>query len=310
MAGFFSVGFNLLKNISSTVGVRADYFDFNESVNIAPRASVCYKIDESFSINASHGLFYQELPFVVLSQLNPGKRIKTPNATHTIIGLDKKIFDDTRLLIEAYNKEYDDFPIDPAQANLFLMDEIYYNGFENFLNHTHIIFIGRARSQGIELTLQKKMASDFYGLLAASYSKSQYRKSNGKWLDRVYDNRLTFSIEGGYKPNNLWEFSLRWIYAAGAPYTPFDPQASTNLNRAVLDENKINGKRYQDYHSMNIRFDRRFHFDRTNLVFYLSVWNAYNRKNVATYFWNQKENKQDVIYQWRMLPIFGFEYEF
>jgi len=61
---------------------------------------------------------------------------------------------------------------------------------------------------------------------------------------------------------------------------------------------------------MNIRFDRRFHFYQTNLLFYLSVWNVYNRKNIAEYFWNDKEQKQDAIYQWLILPIFGLEYEF
>jgi len=84
----------------------------------------------------------------------------------------------------------------------------------------------------------------------------------------------------------------------------------TKNHRAVFDENRINLARYPDYHSLNIRFDRRFHFSRTNLIFYFSVWNAYNRKNVATYFWNDREQKQDEIYQWLLLPIFGLEYEF
>ena len=61
---------------------------------------------------------------------------------------------------------------------------------------------------------------------------------------------------------------------------------------------------------MNVRFDRRFHFRSTNLIFYLSVWNVYNHKNIAQYFWNDKEQKQDVIYQWLILPVFGLEYEF
>lgn len=103
---------------------------------------------------------------------------------------------------------------------------------------------------------------------------------------------------------------MRWIYAGGAPYTPFDLEASQQLNRAVLDENRINEARYPDYHSLNVRLDRRFHFSSSNLIFYLSVWNAYDRKNIATYYWNEKENKQDVIYQWSMLPIFGLEFEF
>ncbi|MEJ2637660.1 MAG: hypothetical protein P8184_20525, partial [Calditrichia bacterium] len=107
-----------------------------------------------------------------------------------------------------------------------------------------------------------------------------------------------------------WEFSMRWIYAGGVPYTPFDQMQSWELNRAVLDESRVTMDRYPDYHSLNVRFDKRFLFDSSNLVFYFSVWNAYRRKNVAAYFWNQKENKQDTIYQWTMLPVFGLEYEF
>ena len=72
----------------------------------------------------------------------------------------------------------------------------------------------------------------------------------------------------------------------------------------------INGARLPDYHALNVRIDKRWFFKSSNLVAYISVWNAYNRKNVAQYFWNAKENKQGVIYQWGLLPIFGVEYWF
>ena len=147
-------------------------------------------------------------------------------------------------------------------------------------------------------------------MISAAAFRSRYRGGDDIWRDRVFDNRYLFNIEGGYKPNAQWEFSMRWIWAGGAPYTPLDIKASRQAQREVLDRNRINEKRYPDYHSMNIRFDRRFHFTRTNLVFYLSVWNVYNRKNIAAYYWNFEEQKQDELEQWRMLPIFGLEYEF
>ncbi|MEZ4762511.1 MAG: hypothetical protein R3C26_04680 [Calditrichia bacterium] len=56
-----------------------------------------------------------------------------------------------------------------------------------------------------------------------------------------------------------------------------------------------------------MRFDRRFLLQHTNIIFYLSVWNAYNRKNVAQYFWNATENAPDAISQWTLLPIFGLK---
>ena len=109
------------------------------------------------------------------------------------------------------------------------------------------------------------MAEDFYGLVSGSYFRSRYQDNNGIWRDRVFDNRYTFSAEGGYKPNNKWEFSMRWIYAGGAPYTPFNIAASETLYRGVFDGDKINEARYPDYHSLNVRFDRRFNFKRIQL---------------------------------------------
>ena len=158
--------------------------------------------------------------------------------------------------------------------------------------------------------IQKKLAADFYGLISCSYFRTRYQDLNETWRDRIFDNRIVASIEGGYKPNHLWEFSCRWLYAGGVPYTPFDEDLSTQYNQGIYDTSKINAVRYPDYHSLNVRFDRRFNFSSSNLVFYLSVWNAYAQKNIATYYWNQAENKKDVIYQWTMLPIFGLEFEF
>ncbi len=132
----------------------------------------------------------------------------------------------------------------------------------------------------------------------------------GVWRDRVYDNRWIFSVIGGYKPDQDWEYSIRWTYAGGGPYTPFDQQASTAANIGIIDQSRINAERYPDYHSLNLRVDRKFYFSSNMLDIYLSVWNAYNRKNVAGYFWNATENRQDTQYQWTVLPVLGVEYEF
>jgi hypothetical protein len=86
--------------------------------------------------------------------------------------------------------------------------------------------------------------------------------------------------------------------------------ASKKLNRAVLEEQQINAARFPAYHSLNLRFDRRFHFSHSNLITYFSIWNAYNRKNIAQQYWNQFKRQPDRIYQWGLLPIFGLEYEF
>jgi hypothetical protein len=72
----------------------------------------------------------------------------------------------------------------------------------------------------------------------------------------------------------------------------------------------VNEARFPAYHTLNLRFDRRFYFRGSNLVWYVSVWNAYNRKNVASYTWNAMKGEIQTTNQWGLLPIFGLEWEF
>ncbi len=309
IGAFASYSVKPFKKLTTTFGARADYFSYNEKTTVAPRFSFSYKFDENTTLNGSAGIYYQDIPLLLMAQSEGNKDLSVPSSVHYILGIERLLTENTKFTLELYHKDYKNFPIDPSDASLFLIDEIFYrSGF--FYSHANLNSSGEAYSQGIEATVQKKLAQDFYGLVSASYFRTKYKGGDDKWRNRVFDNRVIFSLQGGYKPNDNWEFSVRWIYAGGTPYTPFDLAKSKEKKRGILDGSRINESRYPDYHSLNVRFDRRFFFANSNLVFYLSVWNAYGNKNIATYFWNEKENKKDKIYQWPLLPIFGLEYEF
>ncbi len=300
---------NPLPRVTVTLGLRSDYFGYTGDWSLSPRAALSLQATERTSLNLSGGIFRQSLPLILLAQQENNRTLPEPWAVHVVGGVEHFFSDDTRMTLEGYWKDYRDFPVDPAEPGLFVVDELVYRyGF--FFNHDQLVSEGRARARGVEFLLQKKLARGFYGLASASYSKAEYQAGDGIWRDRVYDNRWTASLEGGYKPSNKREFSLRWIYAGGPPYTPLDLEASAAEGRDVLDGSKVNQARYPDYHSLNLRFDRRFHFQGSNLVGYVSIWNVYNRKNVASYSWNGVKGVMDTTYQWGMLPIFGLEWEF
>jgi hypothetical protein len=309
LGGFVNLILKPIQDLTMVAGLRADHFSVNDNSTLSPRISCIYRLSDRIELKAASGVYYQNLPLILITQKEDYKDLKNPRAIHYIAGFDYLITDDTKLSLEAYQKDYSSFPIDPGQPSLFMIDELYYrNGY--FFNHEELVDEGEAYSRGIELILQKKLAKDFYGLASAAYFRTRYEGLDNIWRDRVFDNRWIFSVEGGYKPDHKWEFSGRWIFAGGVPYTPFNQELSEQYNEGILDETEINSSRYPDYHSLNLRFDRRFHFTGSNLVFFLSVWNVYNRRNVAQYYWNKFKNEQDTIYQWSILPIFGLEYEF
>jgi len=302
--GFINYTLRLLPALSLNMGIRGDYFSIPDRFTCSPRLSLSCRITNRATFNASTGQFYQNLPLFLISRNESNKTLHDMTSVHTILGLEYLLTENTRLTAELYQKSYDHFPMDPSQPGLFLIDEGYQ------FAQSRCVDTGKAWTRGVELMVQKKLADKLYGLASLSIFRARYRDVDGLWRDRKYDNQWICSFEGGYKPGHKWEFSLRWIVAGGGPYTPLNIEASKQYHRMVQDENRIHEARTPDYHSMNIRIDRRFSFSSSNLIFYLSVWNAYNQKNVAEYFWNDKEQKQEAIYQWLIMPIFGLEYEF
>lgn len=301
--GFVSYIYQPFYRLQSTFGLRADYFSRNKETSLSPRLALSYQLTQRAKFNGSTGIFYQNLPLLLLSQNDKFSALKNLKAIHYILGIEYLLTENTKLTLEIYQKKYENFPMDPLQPAIFIIDNNYFSNYQTLQDN------GKAESKGIELMVQKKLAQNFYGLASVSYFRSRYLGLDDTWRNRSYDNRFTFSFEGGFKPNHKWEFSARWIFAGGVPYTPFDNEKSAQYHHAVYDESRINQDRYPDYHSMNVRLDRRFFFSHSDIVFYLSVWNVYDQKNIANYFWNDKQQKIDEVYQWRLLPIFGVEWE-
>jgi hypothetical protein len=308
LGGFTNMLWNPIANLSINPGVRFDHYSYNSASNFSPRISLVYNINDQTSLTGAFGIYYQNIPWVIAAQKDDFKKLKNPKATHYILGINHLLTESTKLTLEFYNKEYSDFPMDPTQPDFFIFDQAVLENI--FMNHQSLVSEGKANSKGIELTIQKKLAKEFYGLISGSLSKVKYQDLNGQWHDRIYENRFNFAVEGGYKPNERWEFSLRWIYAGGAPYTPFNEEASVKADQGVLDYTKINASRLPDFHSLNVRVDRRFHYQSSTLIVYLSIWNAYGRKNISSYSWNEIDNKIAEEKMWGTLPVFGIEYKF
>jgi hypothetical protein len=294
--------------LTTTIGLRYDYFAYNRRPHWSPRFSFSYQFTSSTSLNGAFGVYYQDLPLSLMAVSKNYRDLRDPKAHHYILGTSHLLAEDTRLTVEGYYKSYENLPLDMYQPQFSVIDWVVdYDSYSVLRNLTDA---GEALSYGIETTLQKKLVRGLYGLVSGSYSRSRYKDLLGTWRNRLYDNRVLFSVEAGYKPNNRWEYSLRWVFAGGNPYTPLNLEASQFYNRTVLDSTRVNQERRPDYHSLNLRLDHHTYWKSASLVWYVSIWNVYNRKNVAFYYWDKSDRSEGVAHQWGILPIVGFELEF
>ncbi len=307
--GFANYSFKPVKRLTTTLGCRADYFSYNENIHFSPRFTTSLNLTNRLTLNGSTGIFYQNLPMTILSLDDSYKKLKDLKATHYVVGFDYMLTEDTKFTVEAYDKEYEHFPLDTGDPAKFIIDDAISIGGQAS-QYIELVDLGEAYTRGIEVLIQKKLARKLYGLVSGSFFRSRYKDLNGVWRDRAYDNKYIFSVISGYKLNDKYEFSFKWIYAGGVPYTPLDENLSAQYGTGIVDISRLNGERYPAYHSLNIRYDERYNFKNSAIVAYLSLWNVYNRKNVAAYTWDEYDNEIETEYQWSFIPIGGIEYEF
>jgi len=304
-----SLNWQAAPRLNTTLGLRTDYFSYNTNFSVSPRLSLSYRLARATLLNAACGLYHQNLPLILLSQNETHQDLRDPRAFHAVLGITQLLRDDTRFTIEAYIKEYRQMPLDQNQPGLFVLDELVYR-YLVFYAHEELIDSGQAFARGIELMLQKKLARKLYGMVSASFSRTRYRDADGIWRNRAVDNVFSITALTGYKPNDSWEFNLRWSYAGGAPYTPFDYEKSERRETDVFDQTRINAERLPPYNTLSLRIDKSFHLGGSDFALYLSVWNVYHRKNIIGYKWNEVRNRPGTMQTGGIVPIFGLEYEF
>ncbi|MEM6647824.1 MAG: TonB-dependent receptor [Bacteroidota bacterium] len=290
-----------------TPGLRLDYGSLNEDLYVSPRLSASFNVTERFSVNGSIGVFRQGVPLFIASQAAVNEDLEHLQATHYIAGIAYLLRPDTRLTVEVYQKDYDHIP-ELAPGNT--LGDPGYSLDSRGAVLGELTSTGTGYARGIDVLLQKKLADRLYGTLSASFFRSKYTDFQGVERNRSFDNRYLFSAIGGYKISDEWEVSIRWSYLGGRPYTPIDIVATQSAGEEVLDASQFNTPRIPAYHSLFLRFDRRFTFKRGSLVTFFSLWNAYNRANVEEFYWNFDEQFIDTRTQFSTLPVGGIEFEF
>jgi len=307
--GFINHTWRPYSRLTAEAGMRIDYSSLQKNGYFSPRIMLNFELTSKTMLSAAVGRYVQNLPLELVAQNPSFNTLSSLQSDHYIVGLSHMLNEHTRLTLELYKKQYSHFPMDKQQPAFFIIDEPFYNnGF--YRPYETLVDNGKALSRGIELMVQNKLTKNVYGLMSGCLYRAEYTGLDGMKYRRTFDQRVLFSAEGGYKPNNLWEVSLHWTLSGGRPYTPFDIQMSEEMNSGIIDSKRVNGERYPAFNWLNIRVDRRVHFLNSNLVMYLSIYNVLNRKNVSALFWNPESNRQEVINQWGMLPIFGIEYDF
>ena len=309
--GFFQTVYKPTDQFSITAGGLINYFDaIDKKFAFDPRLGVSYEVNPLLKLNASVGIFHQSPEFIWIYGANSvNSNLEFIKATHTVLGFDYYPDSDIKVTVEGYVKLYDNYPVSAVNPSVSLA-----NKGDDFGPSSlgALKSEGTGKSMGIDFFVQKKLTDHLYGLVSYSYSHTKNKASDGVERSGAFDIPHVFTISGGYKLNEEWEFSSKFRYVSGRPYTPIDLAASaqTNSLRYQTNPDAINSVRYPDYFRWDLRFDHRSYYEKFTVVSFFEIENVTNRKNTFAYFWNRNKKGVDTAYQWAIFPVGGVKIEF
>lgn len=289
-------------------GARADYFEaINSKWTVSPRFSASYYLTPITALNLSAGIFYQTPSYLWLAADRRNRDLKSIRADHYIAGIEHRLRSDLQVKAEAFYKNYSSYPASLLRPYLVLANTGagFAGSDDNFSSFglEPLVSLGKGRVQGMELLLQKKSAeTPHYGIFSLTYSQSYFTAIDNIERTGSYDQRWILNLTGGYIFNEKWEASVKFRYSTGKPYTPFNFDGTQDIAL-------YNTKRLPSNHSLDLRLDRRWNFEKWTLITYLDIQNVYNRKNPNFLRWDPKTKTAEGSSSIGILPSIGISAE-
>ena len=255
------------------------------SISYSPRFSFSYALNKQISLNFNTGKYFQLPAYTVLGYrdannnlINKENEISYISNDHVVAGIEYSPGNSNKITIEGFYKNYHNYPFILADsislANL--------GGDFGVIGNEPVSSTSEGRAYGIEFLAQQKLSKNFYGILAYTWVKSEFKDKNGAYRPSAWDNGHIISLTAGKKFKNDWEIGFKFRFSGGSPYTPFDTLTSSIIqvwdvnNVGVFDYNQLNSLRLSTNHGLDIRIDKKWYWKKIALNLYLDIQNLYN----------------------------------
>lgn len=239
-------------------------------------------------------------------------------AWHGITGFEYDFTRNLSLNIEGYYKYFPQ--LSNINLNKLYDDTNEFNEVDDVFKKDFIIESGYAYGFDVLLEYEKDRLF-LWGVY--SYMKSE-RWDGFEWYAPVFDRRHNINLVGNYLfgKNKDIEFSLRWNFGSGLPFTPttgyfqgepLSDGVTTDYTTSNPQElsvllGALNSARLPTYHRFDVTVKKRWEFKKSKslLEATLGVTNIYNRENI--FYVNRVTNEK--VFQLPVLPSIGVSYSF
>jgi hypothetical protein len=306
--------------LSTNLGVYAQWFSLNNSVAVEPRWNLKYQFQPNQSLSLGAGLHSQTQPLdVYFYQSTNGagqtvlsnKDLGFVRSLHGVMGYDININSNLRFKTEVYAQYIYDAATESVPSSFSMLNAG--AGFA-FPEKFYLQNQGKGSNYGVEFTIEKFLNKGFYYLVTGSLFESKYKGSDQVLRNTAFNSNYVFNLLGGkeWKLSKLNSFGIdtKFAIAGGQRYTPFDIPASQAAGFVIYQEDKAFSLQNDTY----LRWDLKFSFTRNGpkatQKWYIDFQNLTNHKNIFVRTLNPSTGQIKEINQIGFFPNINYQITF
>jgi TonB family protein len=298
--------------LTLTPGGRIDYSRDTGHADYSPRFSARYdlsvnathadgSIERRTTLKAAAGVFYQPPQLQETDPVFGTPGLRSNRAIHYELGIERELNEHVELSLEGFYKD-----LGRLVSRAPGLDGAYAYGNQ-----------GTGSVIGLETLLKYKPDRRFFGWLAYTLSRSVRRDRPGapEYLFQ-YDQTHILTVLGSYKLGAGWEVGARFRLVSGpldTPALPF-PSVSAVFAADAASYAPLQAAPYSErlplVHQLDIRVEKKWHFDAFELTFFVDLWNAYNHPAEEALSYNFDYSRNSYQQGLPIIPSLGLRGEF
>lgn len=286
------------RTLKYTGGLRTDLNSYSSSMSnplrqLSPRIGFSYPLTENMTLNLGAGHFYQLPAYTTLGYrdnqnilVNKQNKLKYISSTQVSGGVEYLLGSNSQIITEGFYKHYNNYPFS-VRDSISLANK---GGDFGVVGDEEVVSTGIGRAYGFEILGRSKEFGKYSFLASYTFVYSEFQNAAGDYIPSAWDQRHLFNVLFSRIFNKNWTLGVKWRYAGGSPYTPYNEALSSNVlawsaqGRGYLDYSRFNSERLPGAHQFDIRVDKEYYLKRMTLNFYLDIQNLYNFQAVGQDF--------------------------
>lgn len=310
---YISWKFRLNENITFVSGIHNMNVLLNNESSIEPRFAMNWQLNESNSIHAGYGNhsnmesvhnYFANVQLADGSIAEPNKNLGLMKANHFVLGYERKINRNLRAKAEVYYQGLYRLAVENNDTSLYAT----INEGQDY-RYVDLVNKGTGKNLGVEVTLERFFANNYYFLINASIFDSKYKAFNGIERDTRYNGKYLVNvlagkefIKLGEKENKTLAVNAKIFYGGGKKIIPLLRDKEGNAINELDFENAYKDK-IEDLYSIDVSVSYKIGKPKATHELSLDLINVTNHKGKISEFYDDTEdNSVGYMTQFGLFP--------